>query len=110
MLEKCVPWKKLREIRLQVCGQLEFYLFQCCKFTDIFLTWFHCSYGEKNTKMLGIVHERTKVNDSFLNEYGSAISHTKESNTSNFSVPDEIDPKVVYSLLKRMLDEVLSLL
>ncbi|XP_027150331.1 DNA-directed RNA polymerase III subunit 1-like isoform X1 [Coffea eugenioides] len=65
---------------------------------------------KKNTKMLGIMHERTKVNDSFLNEYGSAISHTKESNTSNFSVPDEIDPKVVYSLLKRMLDEDCELL
>lgn len=64
---------------------------------------------KKSTKMLGIIHERTKINDSYLNEYGSAISHTKESNTSNFSVPDEIDPKVVHSLLKRMLDEVLSL-
>lgn len=63
---------------------------------------------KKNTKLLGIIHERSKVNDTSLNEYRSAVSHTKEYNGSSISVSEEINPKVVYSLLKNMKDEVLS--
>lgn len=63
---------------------------------------------KRNTKMLGIIHERSKVNDTSLNEYRSAVFHTKEYNASSISVPEEINPKVVYSLLKNMKDEVLS--
>lgn len=63
---------------------------------------------KKNTKMLGIVHERSKVNDSSSNEYTSAVSHTQEYNASGVTVPDEMNPKVVYSLLKNVKDEVSS--
>lgn len=65
---------------------------------------------KKNTKMLGIIHERAKVNDSLFNECRLAISHTKEYNKISCSIPDEMDPKLIYSLLKNMQDEDCELL
>ncbi|CAI9105246.1 OLC1v1004130C1 [Oldenlandia corymbosa var. corymbosa] len=60
---------------------------------------------KRNTKMPGIVHERLKVNASLKDECSLAVP-----NKSNFSIPDEMDPKLVHSLLKNMLDEDCELL
>lgn len=56
--------------------------------------------------MPGIIHERQKCNDGSVEEFRSAISHTKESK-SPFNVATYIlNPLEVLVLFKKMLDEV----
>lgn len=56
--------------------------------------------------MPGILHERQKSNDGSMEEFRSAISHTKESKAP-FNVATYIlNPVQVLVLFKRMLDEV----
>ncbi|XP_040994118.1 DNA-directed RNA polymerase III subunit 1 isoform X2 [Juglans microcarpa x Juglans regia] len=60
--------------------------------------------------MPGIIHERQKCNDGSVEEFRSAISHTKESK-SPFNVATYIlNPVQVLVLFKRMLDEDCELL
>ncbi|KAL6550099.1 DNA-directed RNA polymerase III subunit 1 [Orobanche minor] len=58
---------------------------------------------------LKILHDRVKVDDKYLDECHSAISHTKEYK-GHASVSSIIDPKTAYWLLKNMLDEDCELL
>lgn len=55
--------------------------------------------------MPGILHERQKSNDASMEEFRSAISHTKESRAP-FNVANILNPVQVLVLFKRMLDEV----
>lgn len=52
----------------------------------------------------GFIHERQKPNDASMEEFRSAISHTKESRAP-FNVAS-INAVQVLVLFKRMLDEV----
>ncbi|XP_010265589.1 PREDICTED: DNA-directed RNA polymerase III subunit 1 [Nelumbo nucifera] len=58
---------------------------------------------------LGIVHDRSKVNDESLEECSSAISHKKESKAS-FRVVHVLNPVRILALFKRMVDEDCELL
>lgn len=55
--------------------------------------------------MIGVFHDRSKVNDSSLEEMKSAISHTKESKSS-INTSSVLNPVKVLSLFKRMTDVV----
>ncbi|KAG2670257.1 hypothetical protein I3760_14G077300 [Carya illinoinensis] len=73
-----------------------------------------CGYVNVSVKramsMPGILHERQKCNDGSVEEFRSAISHTKESK-SPFNVATYIlNPVQVLVLFKRMLDEDCELL
>ncbi|KAL6556324.1 DNA-directed RNA polymerase III subunit 1 [Orobanche gracilis] len=72
------------------------------------------SYEERLFRMvkrgpLKILHDHVKVNDKYLDECHSAISHTKEYK-GHASVSSTIDPKTAYRLLENMLDEDCELL
>lgn len=53
----------------------------------------------------GFIHERQKSNDASMEEFRSAISHTKEARAP-FNVACILNPVQVLVLFKRMLDEV----
>ncbi|XP_022755688.1 DNA-directed RNA polymerase III subunit 1 isoform X1 [Durio zibethinus] len=59
---------------------------------------------KKAVAMLGIIHDRSKINDNSLEEFRSAISHTKESKASFNIATYVLNPVKVLSLFKRMTD------
>ncbi|EOY20721.1 DNA-directed RNA polymerase [Theobroma cacao] len=59
---------------------------------------------KKAVAMLGIIHDRSKINDNSLEEFRSAISHTKESKASFNVATYVLNPVKVLSLFKRMTD------
>lgn len=61
---------------------------------------------KKAISMLGIIHDRSKINGGSLEEFRSAISHTKESKSSINPATYIINPVEVLSLFRRMSDEV----
>lgn len=61
---------------------------------------------KKAVAMLGIIHDRSKINDNSLEEFRSAISHTKESKASFNVATYVLNPVKVLSLFKRMTDLV----
>ncbi|KAK2643223.1 hypothetical protein Ddye_024986 [Dipteronia dyeriana] len=65
---------------------------------------------KKAVTVLGIIHDRSKVNDESLEEFKSAIFHIKESKASISSATYIIDPIKVLYLFKRMTDEDCELL
>ncbi|XP_020550632.1 DNA-directed RNA polymerase III subunit 1 isoform X2 [Sesamum indicum] len=70
-----------------------------------------CGYinGMVKKGPLKIQHDRAKIVDSDLEECQSAVSHTKDSK-GNVNFSSIIDPKLVYQLLRNMLDEDCELL
>ncbi|KHG07033.1 DNA-directed RNA polymerase III subunit RPC1 [Gossypium arboreum] len=58
---------------------------------------------KKAPKMIGVFHDRSKVNDNSSEELKSAISHTKESKSS-INTSSVLNPVKVLSLFKRMTD------
>ncbi|KAE8680496.1 DNA-directed RNA polymerase III subunit RPC1 [Hibiscus syriacus] len=67
-----------------------------------------CGYVNGTVKKvvgrIGIIHDRSKINDNSLEEFRSAISHTRESK-STFNVSTYVlTPVKVLSLFKRMTD------
>lgn len=65
---------------------------------------------KKAISMLGIIHDRSKINGGSLEEFRSAISHTKESKSSINPATYIINPVEVLSLFRRMSDEDCELL
>ncbi|XVF46430.1 hypothetical protein PTKIN_Ptkin03bG0026100 [Pterospermum kingtungense] len=59
---------------------------------------------KKAVAMLGIIHDRSKINDNSLEEFRSTISHTKESKASFNVATYVLNPVKVLSLFKRMTD------
>ncbi|KAE8693139.1 hypothetical protein F3Y22_tig00110819pilonHSYRG00424 [Hibiscus syriacus] len=60
--------------------------------------------AKKVVGRIGIIHDRSKINDNSLEEFRSAISHTRESK-STFNVSTYVlTPFKVLSLFKRMTD------
>ncbi|XVE59161.1 hypothetical protein DITRI_Ditri05aG0023300 [Diplodiscus trichospermus] len=59
---------------------------------------------KKAVAMLGIIHDRSKINDNSLEEFRFAISHTKESKASFNIATYVLNPVKVLSLFKRMTD------
>lgn len=56
--------------------------------------------------MLGIIHDTSKCIDGNVEEFRSAISHTKESKAPINLTTHVLNPFRVLSLFKRILDEV----
>ncbi|KAI9195771.1 hypothetical protein LWI28_017883 [Acer negundo] len=63
------------------------------------------SMVKKAVTVLGIIHDRSKVNDESLEEFKSAIFHTKEPKALINAATYMIDPIKVLYLFKRMTDE-----
>lgn len=61
---------------------------------------------KKAVAVLGIIHDRSKVTDGSLEEFASAISHTKESKAPVNAATYILNPVKVLFLFKRMIDEV----
>ncbi|OMO91373.1 RNA polymerase, alpha subunit [Corchorus olitorius] len=59
---------------------------------------------KKAGMMLGILHDRSKINDDSLEEFRSAISHTKECKASFSIATYVLNPVTVLSLFRRMTD------
>lgn len=55
---------------------------------------------------IGILHDRARLNDGSVEEFRSAISHTKESKSPFQMASYNINPLEVLALFKRMSDEV----
>ncbi|XP_062171677.1 DNA-directed RNA polymerase III subunit 1 [Alnus glutinosa] len=72
-----------------------------------------CGYVNVSVKravsLPGFIHERQKSNDASMEEFRSAISHTKEARAP-FNVACILNPVQVLVLFKRMLDEDCELL
>lgn len=60
---------------------------------------------KKAVAVLGIIHDRSKVTES-LQEFASAITHTKESKAAVNVATYIINPVKVLFLFKRMTDKV----
>ena len=67
-----------------------------------------CDTGsvKKVVSTLKIIHDRSKCNDSSVEEFQSAVSHTRESRATNNMDTHILNPFQALSLFKRMLDEV----
>ncbi|KAJ4725928.1 DNA-directed RNA polymerase subunit [Melia azedarach] len=65
---------------------------------------------KKAVAVLGIIHDRSKVTDGSLEEFTSAISHTKESKAPVNAATYILNPVKVLFLFKRMIDEDCELL
>lgn len=65
-----------------------------------------CDTGsvKKAVSAIRIIHDRSKCNDSSVEEYQSALSHTREPRAAINS--DTLDPLQVLSLFRSMHDEV----
>ncbi|KAF7805532.1 DNA-directed RNA polymerase III subunit 1 isoform X2 [Senna tora] len=74
-----------------------------------FLTEHHCPV-KKAVSMLGIIHDTSKCIDGNLEEFRSAISHTKEAKAPVNLTTHLLDPLRVLFLFKRMPDEDCELL
>ncbi|KAL5788417.1 hypothetical protein ACOSP7_005366 [Xanthoceras sorbifolium] len=60
---------------------------------------------KKAVSVLGIIHDRAKVTDGSLEEFKSAIYHTKESKASINVATYTLNPIKVLHLFKMMIDE-----
>ncbi|KAL5858041.1 hypothetical protein ACOSQ3_005499 [Xanthoceras sorbifolium] len=60
---------------------------------------------KKAVSVLGIIHDRAKVTDGSLEEFKSAIYHTKESKASINVATYMLNPIKVLHLFKMMIDE-----
>lgn len=61
---------------------------------------------KKAVGVLGIIHDRSKF-VGVMDDFRSAISHTKESKASFNPATHNLNPARVFSLFKRMVDEVI---
>lgn len=61
---------------------------------------------KKAVGVLGIIHDRSKLN-GVMDDFRTTLSHTKESKASFNVATHMLNPARIYSLFKRMVDEVL---
>ncbi|KAE9620519.1 hypothetical protein Lal_00018992 [Lupinus albus] len=105
--------RKMRSPRIEAdmkIGLAKKVIEKCNKATKCLRCGYVNGTVKKAVSAIRIVHDRSKCNDSSVEEYRSALSHTREPKAIINSDTQILDPFQVLSLFKRMHDEDLELI